>query len=322
MDTLNTIVTFVPIGMFVFIVVYFIRLFTKKPDHSKSKNIKEEKPKKTARFKHTDFLNNVKDIDDNFILTKDGWFVAALKCSGVSPQNLSDLELSMVVNSYQETYDMVNHDIRLHTQSRLINATKHKDGLVGDIEGFNKKIKQLQEELKKLVKIYKSEQDSETKEMYRQELIDMANVMDNYNTHMQIKMEEDAYIRTLASSKNRSQFDNYIMVPYFFNEADFNRELSEDEIKSKAADYLETKCNSLIYYLGKANVVCIRANKIMLSEIAYRDYNMSDADIIPLDTYLQTSAFDMITTSTHARMNKAKIGIYIEKEMDKNEAAE
>lgn len=304
MDLIRFAKLFNKIAPIVFIVLvggYFLYNYLKKRGILKGKEVKEadidiRKAKKTS-------INNFNLIDDdireNIVITNNKTqYTTGVSCSGVSYDKLSEIEQRIIENNYIGFWKMVDWDIQLYIQSRQMNVEQNLQYLEDCLNGFKKEEERLLIEKNRLISIM--EAAPTRKELYVDELNRVEQQLVNMPWLINHKEEEIAYAKAVSSPDSQPQFDTYILYSYIHDDSELSVKLNEDEIFKQAKTNLEIKTRNVMTVMGKCMVNCKLLSKSELSEMIYRAYNLSDADVVRFQDYLKTSAFDpFVTTDYH-----------------------
>ncbi len=243
-------------------------------------------------------FNVVDEFRDRFIVTEGRTsFTTGLKCTGVSLDKLTEIEQVLVAENHVGFYNMLNWYMQLYIQSRQMDVSSNLDF----IDMTRKKVEEaLNEVLDKKKKIEKIIEDAPArKNDFTTEIEELNRTYQCLFKQLIRKGEAAAYSKKVASPENPPQFNVYILYSYKHDSADFSTDLTFEEILHKANIYVETKLNSTVNALKRCHVDSSPLSQKEIVEIMDRAYNLSDSDIVTLEAKLQTSTFDLYTSTDY-----------------------
>ena len=250
-------------------------------------------------------FNVIDDLRDRYVITENKTsFTTGIKCIGLPLDKLTEVETKLIELSHLQFFNMLNWDMQMYIQSRQMNIQSNLEFINETKQVFEKELKKVDEKRKNILRII--EESPTRKDEYVKEIGELDKTYSCLVNQIKWKSEEIMYAQKVAAPGSPPQHDVYILYSYKHNPMDFTTNLTAEEIFHKATAFMETKINSSINALKRCSIECAWLTPMQIAEIQYRAYNLSDADIVPFDEYINTntgnvnvSTFDLYTTTDY-----------------------
>ncbi len=279
-------------------------LYAKKKGWIK-KNHKDEKlvDVHTAKKEPISNFNIIEDIVSNYIITENKTkFTTGLGCVGVTWNKLSLQERKIILDAYLEFYNLVDWNVQFYTQSRKMDVASNINSIKEVLTQYENELKKVEEEVISLKKII--EQSPSQEGIYKQQMKELESKYNFLTWQVQHKQEEISYAIAVSLDETAPQFDLYILFSYEYDDIQFSTSYTGQEILKMAHSQLETKLRNVISVLARCNVQASVLSQAQIAEVVHRAYNLSDADVISFADKLETSSFDLVTTTNYiAQLN-------------------
>ena len=279
----------------------------------KSKNKKEEpnqistsssldsKETKTAKSYSVesvfDFMEFDK-IEDNMISMKNGGkYVMVVECQGVNYDLMSEVEKNSVEEGFIQFLNTLRHPIQIYTQTRTIN-------LDSNIQTYNDKVKEIEEDLEKEKRKYEQMVNSGkyTQEQINAEFYNLTKATNLY------EYGKDIIYTTERMSLNKNVLNQkyYVVIPYYPEELGENN-FDKQEIRNLAFSELYTRAQSVIRTLSVCGVNGRVLDSDDLVDLLYVAYNRDDAEIYGVDKASKAGYDELYSTAPDIIDKKMKV---------------
>jgi len=270
---------------------------------SDAKKIAKEYTKESI-FKFMEFDK----IEDNMIVQKKGnRYLMVVECQGVNYDLMSEAEKVSVEEGFLQFLNTLRHPIQIYVQTRTVN-------LNDSIEGYKKKLKEIEIELEKMKNDYlKKVQSGYPKAELEKEFYEITKQTNMY------EYGKDIIANTERMSLNKNVLNKkyYIIIPYYPEEL-ANGAFDKEEIKNLAFSELYTKSQSVIRTLAACQVAGKIMNSNELVDLLYVAYNRDEAEVFSVEKALRAGYEELYTTAPDVLDKKMKI---LDEEVEKHALA-
>jgi len=270
---------------------------------SDAKKIAKEYTKESI-FKFMEFDK----IEDNMIVQKNGnRYLMVVECQGVNYDLMSEAEKVSVEEGFLQFLNTLRHPIQIYVQTRTVN-------LNDSIEGYKKKLKEIEIELEKMKNDYlKKVQSGYPKAELEKEFYEITKQTNMY------EYGKDIIANTERMSLNKNVLNKkyYIIIPYYPEEL-ANGAFDKEEIKNLAFSELYTKSQSVIRTLAACQVAGKIMNSNELVDLLYVAYNRDEAEVFSVEKALRAGYEELYTTAPDVLDKKMKI---LDEEVEKHALA-
>ena len=265
---------------------------TNKQVTSDAKKIAKEYTKESI-FKFMEFDK----IEDNMIIQKNGnRYIMVVECQGVNYDLMSEAEKISVEEGFLQFLNTLRHPIQIYVQTRTIN-------LNNSLEGYKKKLQEIEEELNKKKDEYlkKLQSGQYSKEELDKEFYEVTKQTNLYEYGKDLIQSTER----MSLNKNVLNKKYYIVIPYYPEDLGGSA-FDKEEIKNLAFSELYTKAQSIIRTLSGCEV----GGKIMTSEelidLLYVAYNRDEAEVFGINKALHSGYEELYTTAPDVLDKKMK----------------
>lgn len=316
----NNIVPFlILLGAFFFIGLPWL----KKKGYIKTKYKSEKEEKYNRSIKQVDIqeFNVIEEFDGNIVITENKTkFTTGVRCIGISMNALSSFERRLIEDNALGFNTMIDWSLQYYIQSVQMDSEDISKYTRDSIDAMKEEYTRLTGHLAKLTEIVAA--NPNRSDIYEDEIKETERVMKSLISSIQHKEEIMGYCKAVTSSEAEPVFNMYILYSYAYDASLFTEQLSEQEIRKEAKNYLETKTSAIIGAMKKCMVTSKELSPAEMAELQYRAYNLSDADIVKFKDLLKTSQFDLYTTTDYFAESRLMTAMEIlSEEITKEEAA-
>ncbi len=213
---------------------------TNSQEISNTKKIAKEYTKESI-FKFLEFDK----IQDNMIVQKNGnRYLMVVECQGVNYDLMSEAEKVSVEEGFLQFLNTLRHPIQIYIQTRTVN-------LNDSIEGYRKKLQEIESELEKRKSIYlkKLQTGGYNKEELERDFYEVTKQTNLYEYGKDLV----ASTQRMSLNKNILNQKYYIIIPCYPEDLG-NGAFDKEEIKNLAFSELYTKAQSIIRTLSGCGV--------------------------------------------------------------------
>lgn len=283
--TISNIVTVIFVVIVVGILGFAAFMFLGQKGKKKDNGFDKKKEKKGDIVNSRLFLKDVEDIRDGIVITDQGTrFIAAIKCGGYSFFSDTSFGQFHTMNEYQRFFKAVSGPITYRSSSRVIDAEK-------PIKKYQQKIDELTKLYQDIIADIESRSD---KDPAKEELIAKAESVGGVIDHLSAQL---AAIRFYSSSENISDTYQCYVFEWQYKSAEYQMEMSPDEIFLLAKSELGNMASSYISVLADAHVHAKLLSQTEMLELFRQQSKPASSEQFPLKDYENSSFSEDIITS-------------------------
>lgn len=275
--------------------VYFIIIYRGKRKEEEGKKEKIEVQQDTFNGIPKESIRKFMEFDevkDNMIIRKNGeQYVMVIQCKGINYDLLSEDEKLSVESGFVQFLNTLRFPIQLYVQTRSLN-------LKAIIEGYNDKVEEIADEIRKLEARKKKAETSREIDKINFEIRRKQNVLE-------YGMDISEYIGRMNANQNVLQQKNYVILSYFSAELGPTNNYSKDEIRSMCFSELYTRAQTVINALASAQVYGRTLDSEELAEMLYIAYNRDDSELYQLSKALDAE-YDALYATAKDVLDKKK----------------
>ncbi len=227
-------------------------------------------------------------VEDNMIVQKNGnKYLMVVECQGVNYDLMSEMEQTAVEEGFIQFLNSLRYPIQIYVQTRKVN-------LEGSISNYNKRINEIEAQLRRREATYESNRTSGlyTKDELRSQFYELTKLRNLY------EYGKDIIFNTQQMSLNKNVLNKqYYIITSFYPSDIGNENFDKDEMKSIAFSELYTRCQSIISALSASGVGGKILDSNALVELLYMAYNRDEAEVFGLDKALNARYDELYSTA-------------------------
>ena len=248
---------------------------------------------KQSIFKFMEF----DEITDNMIIQKNNTrFLMVVECQGINYDLMSGIEKTGVEEGFVQFLNSLRYKIQIYIQTRPINLEE-------SLEGYRKKVNEVETKLQRMQIEYDQMQESEeyTEEQLAKARFELTKQTNLYEYGKSVLQDTER----MSLNKNILNKKYYIIIPYYSFEAG-NDNYDKQELRGVAFSELYTRAQSIIRSIS----VCGVRGKILtsneLADLLYMAYNRDEAEVFGLDRAIKAGYNEMYSTAPDVLKKKMK----------------